>query len=87
MRLKIHRDQKNAPQHTFNEPSVSIRDQHIQKRRKDSENVNITRKRKRSSRKEESPAENTKNSCSKVSLEESSKGKEYLKLELFVRLS
>ena len=64
--------EKCTPPHIQRTP-VSITNRQGQKRRKDQENANISTKRKRSSQKEESPAENAKNSCLKFSLEEGSK--------------
>ena len=64
--------EKCTPSHIQRTP-VSIRNQQGQKRREDQENANTSTKRKRSSQKEESPAENAKNSCSKFPLEEGSK--------------
>ena len=64
--------EKCTPPHIQRTP-VSNRNQQGQKRGKDQENANISTRRKRSSQKEESPAENAKNSCSKFPLEEGSK--------------
>ena len=66
------RSEKCTPTHIQQTP-VNISNQHSQKRRKDSENVNITRKRNGQAKKKRIQLKIPKNSCSKFPLEEGSK--------------